>query len=340
MNAMEGPEKSKRSPRDEVRLKLPCEIVTEQLLPLMRKALVEELVVNRGISQLQAAKIVGVTQPAVSSYLHSQPRAREGLRGVTKIEALAKNLSEDWMSGRLSETDAIRRVCGLCIELRTYGPICAIHRDGYEELSINCAVCIDDLSNFRQRSRGDAEIIDGVRQAIRIIEGCRELASLIPEIGMNITYGKPEADRIEDIVGIPGRIHPIGGYPRSSRPPEFGASSHVARATLTMMSLQPTLRSSLSLKYESEVVKICEDLGLVVSHFDRRDEPPAVRSAEGETIPWGIKRAYSAKKETPSVIYDLGGIGKEPMIFLFGTNPIEVAQKAAEIARRYSKRVN
>ena len=65
-----------------------------------------------------------------------------------------------------------------------------------------------------------------------------------------------------------------------------------------------------------------------------------MRSAEGETIPWGIKRAYSAKKETPSVIYDLGGIGKEPMIFLFGTNPIEVAQKAAEIARRYSKRVN
>ena len=337
---MDGSDKSKRSSRDEVRLRLPCEIVTEQLLPLMRKALVEELVVNRGVSQLKAAKIIGVTQPAISSYLHSQPRTRSELRGVTKIDELAKNLSEDWMSGRLTETEALRRVCGLCIELRSYGPICAIHRDGYEELPINCAVCIEDYSKFRQRSREDAEIIDGVRQAVRIIEGCRELASLIPEIGMNITYGKPNADSIEDIVGIPGRIHPIGGYPRSSRPPEFGGSSHVARATLTMMALQPTLRSSLSLKYDAEAVRICEELGFVVSHFDRRDEPPDVRATEGKTIPWGIRKAHSTIKEPPTVIYDLGGIGKEPMIFLFGTNPIEVAQTASEIARRLSRRIN
>jgi hydroxymethylpyrimidine/phosphomethylpyrimidine kinase len=157
---------------------------------------------------------------------------------------------------------------------------------------------------------------------------------------MNITYGKPEADTVNDVAGIPGRIHPIGGYPRSSRPPEFGGSSHVARATLTMMHLEPTLRSSLSLKYDTEAIKICEELGLVVSHFDRRDEPPDVRSTEGETIPWGIRKAHSTMKEPPTVIYDLGGIGKEPMIFLFGTNPIEVAQKAVEIARRYSKRAN
>jgi predicted fused transcriptional regulator/phosphomethylpyrimidine kinase/predicted transcriptional regulator len=299
-----------------------------------------ELVTARGVSQVQAAKIVGVTQPAVSNYLHSQTRTREELSGVTKVEALAKNLSEDWISGRLSETDAIKRVCELCIEMRGYGPICAIHRDGYEELPINCAACIDDLSMFKQRSRVDAEMIDGVRRAVNLIEGCRELASLIPEIGMNITYGKPEADSVNDIAGIPGRIHPIGGYPRSSRPPEFGGSSHVARATLTMMSLQPTLRSSISLKYDTEVVKICEELGLVISYFDRRDEPPDVRSVEGRSIPWGIRRAYSAKNEPPTVIYDLGGIGKEPMIFLFGTNPIEVAHRAVEIARRHSRRIN
>jgi len=339
LNIMEGEEKSKRSPRDEVRIRLPCEIVTEQLLPLMRKALVRELVVNRGISQLQAAKIVGVTQPAVSSYLHSKPRTREELRGVTKIETLAKDISEDWIDGRLTETEAIRRVCGLCLELRSFGPICAIHRDGYEELPINCAVCVEDYSTFKQRSREDAEIIDMVRQSLSLIEGCKELASLIPEIGMNITYGKPEADTINDIVGIPGRIHPIGGYPRSSRPPEFGGSSHVARATLTMMSLQPALRSSLSLKYDAEVIRVCEELGLVISHFDRRDEPQEVRVMEGKTIPWGIRRAYSDVKEPLNVIYDLGGIGKEPMVFLFGINPIEVAQEAVKIARNLSKRI-
>jgi predicted fused transcriptional regulator/phosphomethylpyrimidine kinase/predicted transcriptional regulator len=326
--------------RSEVRLRLPCEIVTDQLLPLLRKALVEELVVNRGVSQLQAAKIIGVTQPAVSIYLHSQQRTRKELKDATKIEELAKNFTEDWMGGRLSETDAIRRVCELCTEMRSSGPICTIHHDGYKELPLDCALCVEDLTRSKQRSREDSEIIDGVRQAVRIIEGCRELASLIPEIGMNITYAKPGANSIEDVVGIPGRIHRIGGYPRSSRPSEFGGSSHVARASLTMMSLQPTLRSAMSLRYDTEAVEICSEKGLIVSPFDRRDEPQEVRTTEGMSIPWGIRRAYSAAKDPPTVVCDLGGIGKEPMIFLFGTNPIEVAQTAAEIARLRSKRKN
>jgi predicted fused transcriptional regulator/phosphomethylpyrimidine kinase/predicted transcriptional regulator len=335
LNTMEGLDDSTHS---EVKLKLPCEIVTEQLLPLMRKALVEELVIKHGVSQLQAAKIVGVTQPAVSSYLHSQPRMREEFKGSSKIEELAKNITEDWISGKLSETDAIQRVCELCTEMRSNGPICTIHHNNYKELPINCAICVEDLSKSKQRSREDLEIINSVRQAVRIIESCRELALLIPEIGMNITYAKPKATRIEDIAGIPGRIHPIGGYPRSSRPAEFSGSSHVARATLTMMALQPSLRSAISLRYDPEAIELLSEKGLIVSLFDRRDEPPEVRAAEGMTIPWGIKKAYLEKKDPPTVIYDLGGIGKEPMIFLFGINPIEVAQIAADIARSRYKR--
>lgn len=336
MKIMEGLEDPKRS---DVRLRLPCEIVTEQLLPLMRKALVVELVSNRGVSQLQAAKIVGVTQPAVSSYLHSQPRTNKELKGSTKVKELAKSLTEDWMGGRLSETDAIRRVCELCIEMRSNGPICTIHHSNYEELPVNCEVCLEDLSRSKKRSREDWEIIESVRQSIRIIESCRELASLIPEIGMNITYAKPTATGIENVAGIPGRIHPIGGYPRSSRPSEFGGSSHVARATLTMMSFQPLLRSAMSLRYDQDAIEILSEKGLVVSQFDRKDEPPEVRNMDGMTIPWGIRRAYPATKDPPTVIFDLGGIGKEPMIFLFGTNPVEVALIAVDIARsRHNRR--
>jgi len=234
----------------------------------------------------------------------------------------------------LTEIDAIRRVCGLCVEARSHGPVCMLHLRDYASLPPDCAVCVEDMSKVRRRSHEDAEMIDSVREAIALIERYKQVSRLIPEIGMNITYAKQDAQSTADVVGIPGRIHPIAGYPRSSRPPAFGGSSHVARATLAMMSLQPSLRSSMSLRYDADVIEECERLGLAVSGFDRREEPADVRNVEGTTIPWGIRRAFSSSKSPPSVVYDSGGIGKEPMIFLFGTNPMEVAQIAVELATR------
>jgi hypothetical protein len=325
-----------------IKLRLPCEIVTEHFLPLVRRELAQELVKRRGVSQLQAAKLLGVTQPAVSNYMHTQPKIRrELLESAGEIERLTRDFSEDLLGGRLAQSEALGRICSLCIRMRNRGPICSIHADEIKDLQMDhCSLCLSDLMGFRERSQEDYEAVEIVRQALQVVEGTKELSVLIPEIGMNITYAKPGAVETRNVVGVPGRIHSIGLYPRSVHPPEFGGSSHVARAVLSMMSFQPSLRSAISLRFDWKVVEICRELSLVVSSFDRAEEPLEVKSVDGRTIQWGVEQAVKRSGEPPRVIYDTGDMGKEPLIFLFGQTPLEVAQLAVRIAKEYANRKN
>ena len=322
-----------------IKVRLPCEIVTEYFLPLIRRKFAQELVNQRGVSQLQVAKLLGVTQPAISSYINTRPRIRKEFQeSAGEIERLTRDFSDDLLGGKLTQSEALGRICSLCMLMRNRGPICSIHADEVKDLHLDkCSICLSDLMGFRERSQEDYEAIELVRLALQIVEGTKELSTLIPEIGMNIVYAKPNAVEAKNVVGVPGRIHSIGSYPRSVRTPEFGGSSHVARAVLTMMKFQPLLRSAISLRFDWKVIEICRRFNLVVSSFDRAEEPLEVKSVDGRTIQWGVEQAIKKSSTMPTVIYDSGDIGKEPLIFLFGQTSLEVVQLAVSIAKDYNK---
>ena len=46
---------------------------------------------------------------------------------------------------------------------------------------------------------------------------------------------------------------------------------------------------------------------------------------------WGTNNAIERSKTCPDLIYDNGGIGKEPMIRILGKNPEEVYKKLCYI---------
>lgn len=60
-----------------------CEVVVSNFLPAMRALVSKELINNYGLNQSEVAKKMGMTQPAISYYLHE-------LRG-TKVKVLQKN---------------------------------------------------------------------------------------------------------------------------------------------------------------------------------------------------------------------------------------------------------
>ena len=64
--------------------------------------------------------------------------------------------------------------------------------------------------------------------------------------------------------------------------------------------------------------------------FDRRKEPENISS----TMEWGTKQVISELGSVPDVIYDLGGIGKEPMIRILGQNPEDVLSKLRKIVKK------
>ena len=181
---------------------------------------------------------------------------------------------------------------------------------------------------------------DNVKKAVNILEKCSEFAALIPEVRSNIVMAAEGADRVEQVVGIPGRITIVNGSPKSVMEPDIMSSSHMARLVLSMMEHDPSIRSAINLKYDPKILEICKKLGLKVSSYNRTNEPDDVKQVEGSTIPWGVETAIEKIGTIPDVIYHLGAWGKEPMICLVGPDAIKVAELAVCIAKLFDRLKN
>lgn len=167
-------------------------------------------------------------------------------------------------------------------------------------------------------------VLKEVADAQRMIEGNREFADLIPEVGMNIALALTYALDRNDVVAIPGRIRLADGEPRSCCPPKFGASKHLASYVLTARKYNEDVRAAINIRYSEEILKKLGKLGLTISSYDRSEEPKEIKDIEGRTIPWGTEVAIKKIGEVPDVIYHKGDYGKEPMIVILGKSLKEI----------------
>jgi hydroxymethylpyrimidine/phosphomethylpyrimidine kinase len=179
-------------------------------------------------------------------------------------------------------------------------------------------------------------IIEKLERAVHILEKSPEFAQLIPEVRSNLVMAKRDAQTIDDVAGIPGRITSVHGLPRAVAGPDFGASSHMARLVLGVMHYDPERRSALNIKYHPDLVEICRKLGLRVSSYDRSNEPEEVAKKEGSTISWGVKIAVeNLNGAVPDIIYHHGAWGKEPMMVMVGMEVEELAEMAVCLAKLF-----
>ena len=182
----------------------------------------------------------------------------------------------------------------------------------------------------------DAEkfgVLENVSEAVKILEGCPNAGILVAEVQMNIGMALPYAAGPKDVAAIEGRIVRMGSCVRAIGCPGYGVSGHVARTILAVREFDRDIRAGMNIRYSEEILGACNDLGLVVSHYDRREEPEEIKAKEGMTTYWGASEAVKRAGRIPDVIYHLGDWGKEPMITLVGKTAVQVANKATEIAQ-------
>jgi hydroxymethylpyrimidine kinase/phosphomethylpyrimidine kinase len=168
-------------------------------------------------------------------------------------------------------------------------------------------------------------ILHELQAVVEKIQSLNGFGNLIPETQSNIVYALPDAATTLDVAAVKGRIIRMGNIARPASCIEFGASEHIASAVLSYMTFDRLTRSAMNIKYDQKVLLQCKSL-FSVSAYDRRKESKNIKNKEGLTIPWGIKNA-TLKKTFADVIYHKGDIGKEPMIIVFGRNPLSVYVK-------------
>lgn len=122
-------------------MKLPCEMIVSHVLPVARGSISRDLVDRYGMTQVQVAKLFGVTSAAVSQYL-------KGIRGGDHIinrsaykddfHAVIRKISDMIVSGE----DVSECLCMVCSFTKNSGLLKALYvYDGYSGENIACMEC-------------------------------------------------------------------------------------------------------------------------------------------------------------------------------------------------------
>lgn len=222
-------------------------------------------------------------------------------------------------------------------------PVNAVRKAGdFVRESIACGavpgeggVGVEPLSNL-YKNEERYELLQRVANAVEKLKEGR-IGKLIPEVQSNIGVGVAGARGPEDVIAIPGRIIRNGDDIVTIASPRFGASRHVAKIALTVMSFDPSRRAVMNIRFTKSLLEACRKLKFKIASFKREDEPRSIKQLEGSSLEWGTEKAIKECGFVPDIIYDLGGQGKEEMIRVIAADVESLAEKILKIHRMAGK---
>ena len=121
---------------------VPCEISIKCILPAVRAIIAKELMTKYELKQVEAAKLIGVSQPAVSLYYRQMRGKAIDLENDTEILKLIENLAASLAKRKLSHKDFIPMFCEICRTIRAKGLMCKLHKAFDPTIDIEkCELC-------------------------------------------------------------------------------------------------------------------------------------------------------------------------------------------------------
>ena len=121
---------------------LPAEIESKMLIPAIRAILAKKLTADYGIREDQIAKMLGVTQAAVSNYIRGtrgDPALIEKLLREKNVAKMIEDLGADLASDRAYTPSSLSKFISLCNYVKSSLLICDIHH--HVETGIDELVC-------------------------------------------------------------------------------------------------------------------------------------------------------------------------------------------------------
>ena len=292
------------------------EVVVEEFLPTYRSMLAEALR-ERGLTQSEVADLLGISQSAVSKYVHGDVDRNEAVLDHRGLAELVDRLAEGLASGEISSVQALVETEVFVRELEQGGLLASLHEKAMPELAEHDGefAVHDPDSKLRAAER----TLSSVRRGLRVLENTSGFATLIPAVGSNLVQALPDGDGIDDVAAVPGRILDVKGRATIPGEPEYGVSEHVATLLLAAREAGHPARAALNVRYDDSVIGALEAAGHTVVEFD----------AEA-TLETAVADALATAPDA-DVLYQTGGMGIEPVVYLLGEDAVTVAERAREL---------
>ena len=291
-------------------MKFAEEIVVEEFLPTFRSLLAESLR-DRGLTQNEVADHLGISQSAVSKYVHGEVKRNERLLGDDRLQTLVEELADGLATGEMTSVEALVET-EVCIrDLERGGILADLHADSVPELAeYDGHYAVHDPDS---RLRAASQVRSSIRRGLRILRNTEGFVRQIPNVGSNLVECLPEAATIDDVAAVPGRLLAVRGQLTVPGEPEFGVSQHVATVLLAARAAGSDARAALNVRYSEDLLDALVAGGHTAAEFD----------AEADT---GEAIAEALTGTTPaSVLYQTGGFGIEPVVYVLGADAPAVA---------------
>ncbi|UCG01765.1 MAG: hypothetical protein JSW11_19425 [Candidatus Heimdallarchaeota archaeon] len=292
-----------------------CEIVPSSFLTPLRRALAQELA-RLGYVQIEIAKILGVSQPVVSSYLKDLKISSTSITSRPAFEELVSGLVMRIKSESTAPIDLMEVICQECQQFRTAGPLCDVHR---KKTSMNfppdCNICFptSELSEvFNQKLQATRELYEAAQKLVVTEE---KFGDFIPEIGCQFVSMIENNEQLADIAGFPGRIVKVKGKGNIIASPEFQQGATLAQILIHFRKNGSPYRSVISLRNTKEILEtIASEKTVIETKEADKDWKKTLESLSSEKV------------KVVDAIADAGGVGFEAILYLFGRNPSEIAE--------------
>jgi len=173
-----------------------------------------------------------------------------------------------------------------------------------------------------------AAVMENLEEAVARFVSAENAYKLIPQVGANIVMALDNAENVSEIAGLTGRlirdrdrVVPVGWL-------DYGASTTTGRVLLTARRHDKKIRAAMVLRFGEDVIAACLKAKLSAVEFERDAQKP-----DGEALEYGTDYAIKLYKKVPDVVYDRGGMKKEAIVRVFGTDAMNVVEKALLISR-------
>jgi predicted fused transcriptional regulator/phosphomethylpyrimidine kinase/predicted transcriptional regulator len=313
-----------------VGLKLPFEIIDEYISTPI-KAIIARRLWKEGYTQIQISRLLGVTQPTVNIYIRSPLYDEETMlkrissAGLDRKDFLSiiERVLTSIREGK--KVDVMAILTEYILKSLSELKLCEAHRKLDPGIPLDCRICAELI----QIPQG-FNILRALENAYEYLSRERCIYILIPEVLMNIAYAKEYARGLEDVAAFPGRIIRVGKGIATVSKPSWGASKHLGKIILNVAQRRKHIRAIANIKVLKCVEQALKELGI-----SYRILGPRERYINEDEIISEVSRSLS--EEGIEAIVDLGGLGIEPITYIVGVDPVEVAKRITYIARTCAK---
>jgi len=140
----------------EANMLIPCEVAVKSLVPAIRSAIARELTQTYGLKQKDVARLLGVTQTAVSKYTRHVRGIVLKVEEVEEIQTTLKEIVVSLANGRMSKYELVAKFCVACEIIRQKGLMCELCKLSDPSIDVQqCFVCHSDTHFGQQISKSE-----------------------------------------------------------------------------------------------------------------------------------------------------------------------------------------